>query len=63
MKTIQLVTNLLKKDAEGLTISDISNELKISRNTAAVALAQLKGANLIRIRPVGIAKLNYWKDR
>ena len=56
----ELVINLLKKNTEGLTIIEISNILKISRNTVAVVLAELKGAGLIRIRIVGRAKLNYW---
>ena len=59
----QLVIKLLKRDTDGLTTVEISRVLKISRNTVAVALAELKGANLIRIRPVGIAKLNYWKEK
>ena len=57
----QLVTNLLRKNTDGLTVIEISRILKISRNTTAVALAELKGAEQIRIRPVGMAKLNYWK--
>ena len=59
----RLVENLLKKNKDGLTIVDIANALKISRNTVAVALAELKGAELIKIRPVGIAKLHYWKGK
>jgi Mn-dependent DtxR family transcriptional regulator len=55
-----LVTELLKKNTDGLTIIEIANILKISRNTVAVALAELKGAELIRVRPIGKAKLNYW---
>ena len=61
MQKIELVTNLLKKNTDGLTIVEIADQLKISRNTVAVALAELKGAELIRIRPVGMAKLNFWK--
>lgn len=57
----QLVIDLLKKNADGLTVIEISRFLKISRNTVAVALAELKGAELIRVRPVGMAKLHYWK--
>ncbi|MFH2028024.1 MAG: helix-turn-helix domain-containing protein [Nanoarchaeota archaeon] len=57
----ELVINLLKKNTDGLTVIDIAKELKISRNTVAVALAELKGAELIRIRPVGMAKLHYWE--
>lgn len=56
-----LVIELLKKNTEGLTIVEIARILKISRNTVTVVLAELKGAELIRIRPIGKAKLNYWK--
>ena len=58
----ELVAELLKKNIEGLTVIEIARMLKISRNTAAVALAELKGAGLIRIRPVGMAKLHYWQN-
>ena len=57
----ELVVQILKKNTDGLTIIEIAKSLKISRNTVAVALAELKGANLIRIRPVGMAKLHYLK--
>ena len=56
----ELVVDLLKKNTDGLTVIEIANELKISRNTVAVALAELKGEGSIRVRPVGMAKLNYW---
>jgi DNA-binding transcriptional regulator YhcF (GntR family) len=56
----EIVTELLKKDTDGLTIIEIATKLKISRNTVAVVLAGLEGAKLIRIRPVGKAKLHYW---
>ena len=55
------VVEILKKNTDGLTCIEIAKALKISRNAVAVALAELKGAELIRIRPVGKAKLNYWK--
>jgi len=55
----QLVIDILVKNTDGLTIAEISSLLKISRNTSSVALAELKGANLIRIRSVGMAKLHY----
>ena len=57
----ELVVNLLKRESEGFTVIGIARKLKISRNTVAVALAELKGAGMIRIRPVGIAKLHYWR--
>ena len=61
MNKKEAIIKLLKKSMDGLTIVEIAKKLKISRNTAAVVLAELKGANLIRIRPVGVAKLHYWK--
>ncbi|MDO8574749.1 MAG: winged helix-turn-helix domain-containing protein [bacterium] len=57
------VVDLLKKDRDGLTVVEISRKLKISRNTVSVALAELRGAGLIRVRNVGIAKLNYWEGK
>ena len=58
----ELVIKLLKKNSDGLTVVDIARELGISRNTASVALAELKGERMIRIRPVGIAKLHYLEE-
>lgn len=58
----ELVIRVLKDNADGLTIVEIAKKLHISRNTVAVVLAELKGANLIRIRPVGMAKLHYLKN-
>ena len=57
----ELVISLLKKNTDGHTIIEIAQALKISRNTVPVILAELKGADLIRVRPVGKAKLHYWK--
>ncbi len=56
----ELVVELLKKHKEGLTVIETARLLKISRNTVAVVLAELKGAGLIWIRNIGMAKLNYW---
>jgi len=56
----EIVVELLKKNSDRLTIIEISKILKISRNTVAVVLAELKGAELIRVRDIGRAKLNYW---
>jgi orotate phosphoribosyltransferase-like protein len=57
----ELVEALLRKDSDGLTIIEIAHQLKTSRNTVPVLLAELKGEGKIRIRPVGKAKLHYWK--
>jgi DNA-binding CsgD family transcriptional regulator len=55
----RLVENLLRKNTDGLTITEIALLLKITRNTVAVALAELKGEGKLRIREVGMAKLHY----
>ena len=57
----EIVVDALKKNFMGLTIVELSNLLKISRNTVAIVLAELKGEGTIIIRPVGKAKLHYWK--
>ena len=57
----EIVVDALKKNVMGLTIIELSRLLKISRNTVAVVLAELKGEGVITIRPVGKAKLHYWK--
>ena len=57
----EAVEDILRKNSMGLTIIEISKLLKISRNTVAVALAELKGEGTITIRPIGKAKLHYWK--
>lgn len=59
----ELIIELLKSDTDGLTTVDIAQRLKISRNTVAVVLAELKGAGLLRIRPVGVARLHYLQRR
>ncbi|MDP1728607.1 MAG: HTH domain-containing protein [archaeon] len=59
----ELVIEILKKNTDGLTVAEIANLLKISRNTVAVALAELRGAELIRVRNIGMAKLNYWEKK
>ena len=57
------ILELLRKDTDGLTIIEIAKALKLSRNTVPVVLAELKGANKIRVRPVGKVKLHYIKKR
>ena len=55
------VEELLKRNEDGITLTDLAKLAKISRNTAAVILAELKGSNQIKIRRIGMAKLHYWK--
>ena len=62
-KRKELVANLLKNNTGGLSILEIAKELKICRNTVPVILAELKGAGLVKVRPIGRVKLHYWKTK
>lgn len=55
------IYHLLTESPRGLTIQDIAKSLKISRNTVAIAIAGLEGAEKIEIRQIGKAKLIYSK--
>lgn len=59
----KLVEILLKKSRDGVTVSEIARELGISRNTAAVALAEFNGKGLLKIREAGMAKIHYWRGK
>ena len=55
----EAVIEVLRRNTDGLTVTEIAALLRIARNTVAVALAELKGEGRIRIREVGMAKLHY----
>jgi DNA-binding IclR family transcriptional regulator len=57
------IIELLQKHPEGLTIQQISNELKISRITATKYIHELIGAEIVYQRKVGKAKLCYLKHK
>lgn len=61
-KKKEAVEKLLKK-SDGLSVSDISRILKISRNTVAVALAEFSAKNWIIIKNFGMAKVHYWRKK
>lgn len=61
MDNVERTLKLLKLHTEGLLIKDVASNLKISRNTAAVVIAELKGAGKIRVRELGKCKLIYLK--
>ncbi len=51
------ITKELENNQDGLTIQDLSNQTKISRNTVVKILAKLEGQDKLEIRQVGMAKL------
>ena len=57
----QRITRELRKNSEGLTISELAKKAKTTRNTVAIALAFLEGAKQVKIRQVGMAKLYFLK--
>lgn len=61
-RVIEEIKEILRKDTRGLTIREISEKTKVSRITAAIALARLEGAGLIDVRVIGNCKLHYLKD-
>ena len=62
-RVIEEIKVLLKQDTRGLTIQEISEETKVSRITAAMALMKLEGADLIDVRVIGNCKLHYLKAK
>ena len=61
-RVIKEVQRLLKKDARGLTIEEISKRTKVSRITAAMALMKLDGMGVLYVRPIGNCKLHYLRE-
>jgi Mn-dependent DtxR family transcriptional regulator len=55
------IISLLKQDYSGLTIADIAGKIGTTRHTVSIVLAELRGANLIEIRQIGMAKLHNWR--
>ncbi len=53
----------LKKNPNGFTVSELSRKLNISRQTIANCFAFLEGAQKIKIRRVGMAKIYTWYKR
>lgn len=49
----------LKKSPDGFTVSELSKKLNFSRQTIANCFAFLEGAEKVRIRQVGMAKVYY----
>lgn len=59
----EIIEKLLRGNSQGMTIQEISDQAKVSRNTVSIVLAKLEGEGKIIIREVGQAKLHYWKRK
>jgi DNA-binding transcriptional ArsR family regulator len=56
------IIELLKENKSGLTIAEIIKKTGTTRQTVSVVLAELRGAKLVEIRKIGVAKLHNWRD-
>ncbi len=63
MQIEKKVVDILKKDREGITISDIANKLKVHRHTLTKYIYRLQGEGKIKIREIGRAKLCYLNNK
>lgn len=52
----------LKKNLNGFTVSELSKKLGISRQTIANVFAFLEGAEKVKIRKAGMAKIYFWDE-
>jgi predicted transcriptional regulator len=53
------IINELKRDPDGFTVSELSKKLNLSRQTISNCFAFLEGAEKVKIRQVGMAKVYY----
>jgi len=61
--TTEKIIKSLKENPNGFTISELSRRLNLSRQTVSNVLAFLEGAQKVRIRKVGMAKVYFWKNQ
>ena len=50
----------LKKNPDGFTVSELSKKLNISRRIVSNCFAFLEGAEKVKIRKAGMAKIYFW---
>lgn len=60
---IREIKDILRRDARGLTIQELSEHTHVSRITAAKALAKLEGAQEVDVRVLGNCRLHYLRMR
>lgn len=62
-RIIEEIKSILEKDTRGLTIQELSEHVKASRITTAMALMKLEGAAVIEARKIGNCRLHYLKRK
>ena len=59
----ELIIKELKKNPNGFTVSELAKKLGLSRQTVANCFAFLEGAEKVKIRKAGMAKIYFWEDK
>lgn len=62
MKEREIIINLLKKNKDGLTITNLVMKSNLSRSLIRTILARLEGAKVVNIRKVGMAKVYTFRN-
>lgn len=57
------IISILREHPEGLTVKELADFTKLHRQTVTKYIFELKGAGLVRRRPVGSATLHYLVKR
>jgi len=59
-KNRQKIIKELKNSSQGFTVSELSKKLNLSRQTISNCFAFLEGAQSVKIRRAGMAKIYFW---
>ena len=62
MDNTKIITNAIKKEESGLSITELVNKTSLSRGQIRITLAFLLGAGLIIERQAGMTKLYFIKE-
>ena len=57
MENEKEIVVLLRRNSDGLTITDIVKKSRFSRSTIRTILARLEGGHKVKVKTIGMAKL------
>lgn len=63
MENVDKIKLILKNNSSGLTITEIVSKSRYSRSTIRNILARLEGAEKVKIKKIGMAKIYTLKTR